>query len=836
MKRLKTVLDTNTLLSDGTLLKNLPHQDVVIPFVVLQELDKFKGEFGEIGVNAREAIRFLSGLLKVGNLFEGVDVDTATYFVANLDDASELSPDDFIIGVAKVLFDKELNVRLLSNDLNVQIKASSFGIPVEGHDKSKMLDHLDEVYGGIQQMEVSAEMINGLHSTGIIMDDLELYENEYVNFRNELNRQQSAIGRCEKGRIVRITPEKNVFGLKPRNLEQVCAIDAILNTKTPLVSLVGKAGGGKTLLALACALELVIQRKEYAKIVVIKPVVDMGKGIGFMPGPQPLDAKIATPKGWTTMGQLSPGDIIFDRMGQPTSVVEIFPKGDKKVFRIETSDGKATEACEDHLWLTQTWEENKRGKAGKIRTTREIMDTLKTSKNRLNHYLPFNGTVAYDKQELPIPPYTMGVLLGDGCLRSEGMSFASIDEDIVSKVKSELNQLGADVNDFNEDQISYHIRSLHKLENNKPQQALKITNLSTGQIKIYQGIAEAAQDLNTNKTTLRSRCMSKNPVFGFQYDLIPAQVYWTNPLKNEIHFLGLEGLKAWEKYIPNQYKFGSVQDRLEVIRGLMDTDGTVKKNGEYSFCSTSKQLAQDVIEVVRSLGGRAKLPAPRNRIGKKSQIKDKHITSSRRISYEFTVSMPNDMNPFYLERKASRVKNKLQKKSCIITNIVEVGIKPVQCILVDNEEHLYITDDFIITHNTLQEKMEVWAGSVLDNFEVLLSANGKINLDMMLENGTISIVPPTHMRGRSLGKTIVILDEAQNMSAHEVKTIVTRMGEESKLIVTGDIYQIDNMRISGFDNGLTRLVEVFKQEPLAAHITLQHCERSTLSARAAEIM
>jgi PhoH-like ATPase len=135
---------------------------------------------------------------------------------------------------------------------------------------------------------------------------------------------------------------------------------------------------------------------------------------------------------------------------------------------------------------------------------------------------------------------------------------------------------------------------------------------------------------------------------------------------------------------------------------------------------------------------------------------------------------------------------------------------------------------------SLREKMEVWAGSIIDNFSVLMKGNRKKNFEMLLDNGTIEILPPTFLRGRSMEKTFIILDEAQSLSRHEIKTIATRVGEGSKLVVTGDLEQIDNPRASIYDNGLAILKETFAGTEWAVCIDLQKSERSDFAAIAAQ--
>ena len=137
----------------------------------------------------------------------------------------------------------------------------------------------------------------------------------------------------------------------------------------------------------------------------------------------------------------------------------------------------------------------------------------------------------------------------------------------------------------------------------------------------------------------------------------------------------------------------------------------------------------------------------------------------------------------------------------------------------------------------LDEKMEVWAQPILDALGVALDAsNSKYGYEYLVHNDLLEIIPPTFIRGRTLAGCVVLIDEAQGLSKHEIKTIVTRLGEDSKLIVTGDINQIDNPQLSATDNGFTHLVEKFRPEPLSAHVKLTRCERSDLAARAAELL
>jgi len=136
---------------------------------------------------------------------------------------------------------------------------------------------------------------------------------------------------------------------------------------------------------------------------------------------------------------------------------------------------------------------------------------------------------------------------------------------------------------------------------------------------------------------------------------------------------------------------------------------------------------------------------------------------------------------------------------------------------------------------TLEEKMSPWLMPVQDNLEYLM-AGDKTTMELMFENGTIEIEALTYIRGRSISNAYIIIDEAQNLSIHELKTIITRVGENTKIILTGDIEQIDNVYLDAASNGLSYAIERFKSQPLAGHITLKKGERSKTATMAAKIL
>jgi phosphate starvation-inducible PhoH-like protein len=834
---LKYLVDTNILLSYPEFVTQ-PSIEVILTYSVICELDKKKYEPGTIGLASRQVSKWLDRARTEGDLAAGVETEYGNKVYVIMDQELGLATDDALVAVGSQLCEAGADFILLSNDINVRIKSALSGVKTAGWGAG--LAHKVE-YAAIREISVSDDIINLFYANGSLepLDGWDITKNSYVMLRSEIRTSTTAIGFFNGTDLQLITGKHGLFGIRHKNVDQMCAIDALARENIPLVTMVGKAGSGKTLLAIAAALDALLEKRSVEKILLVRPPIPVGKDVGFLPGPQPLDAKVLTPSGWTTMGEIKVGDMVVARDGSPAKVLGVYPKGKKPVYRLTTIEGSSTEACLDHLWMTQTANDRKHNLPGTIKTTAQLSENLMKGGD-FNQFLPRPEPVQFAKTDLPVPAYTLGALLGDGSI-CDSIILTGKDQEIFDRVAAEVDALGCKLGTQNN--ISRTIVSKNEAYNQKTARRVVVTDLESGEQQVFNSNGAAAKELGINKSTLQSRCDNKVTISGKRYEFIEPAVRWTNPIKNAIHGLGLLGHKADTKFIPPQYKYGaSVEDRIALLQGLMDTDGTIKKNGEMTFCTVSKRLAEDVREVVRSLGGKANIRS-RNRIGKPGSLVNGHEVKSKLISYEFNISLPSHINPFYITRKA---KNHISQQSLknrkrpfmhglAIKSIELSGEKEVQCIMIDHPEHLYITDDYIVTHNTIQEKMAAWAGPLYDNLDVMMKGKGK-NLEMYIESGAIEVVPPAFMRGRSLNKTFVILDEGQSLTRHEMKTIATRIGEGSKLVVTGDLEQIDNPRVSSTDNGLAILVETFRGTHWAVCLNLVKGERSDFASAAAELM
>lgn len=295
--RKRFILDTNVILFDPQAIYKFTNADVIIPISVIEEMDRFKKDLGENGRNARQFSRFVDVLRLKGAISKGVLLERShSYFHVNLDNDIDALPsqlksdntDHRILNLALKL-QKEKPPRptiLITKDTNLRIKADVLGIPAQDYEPEKV--DIEELFSGIAEYEVSAEAIDTFYAEKKLpISDPGLFANQYVLFKDITNPNHSAIARFDKAQgcaIPLLKPSENVWGIYPRNVEQSFGLDCLLNDDIKLVSLVGKAGTGKTLLALAAGLSKTLDDGKYSRLLVSRPIFPMGRDIGYLPG------------------------------------------------------------------------------------------------------------------------------------------------------------------------------------------------------------------------------------------------------------------------------------------------------------------------------------------------------------------------------------------------------------------------------------------------------------------------------------------------------------------------------------------------------------------------
>jgi len=871
------ILDTNVLLSDSNSLFGFEEHDLVLPLIVLEELDRHKDRQDEVGRNAREVVRKLADLTKINKDFKaGVPLgkNLGTLKILSIEDifpenVTHKLPMEMEIKkngdntiaqfcVNYMRKDTEQEVVLVTKDTILRLKAQTLGIACEDYRKFNVATSVNSLYSGVRVIEREDILVKQFYADDTnfhLPEDIEseLFPNQFVILKN--GPQQSAMARfINKGEPLR--PLGNIPSkISARNKEQEFARELLCDDSVKLVSLAGKSGCGKA---------------------------------------QPLNAKILTPHGWTTMGKIQKGDYVVGKNGKPTKVTGVFPQGIKPIYEVVFSDGSSTQCCDDHLWFTQTVSNRTTKNIGTVKSLKEIRNDLKLKDGRNKHYIPMVESVEFESKEVPLDPYLLGLLIGDGGFSSHAVTFTNADEELVSEMTARLPET-CTVSKKTHGKYVYLIHDKRNLLEKYNDSKRYVLRSSSGEKVILGSTALFCQNHNISHSGLAKLLNGTfKQLKGWTLTTgLEPKAKLKNKVALSLESLGLQGHKSYDKFIPDVYKYNNSKIRLEVLQGLMDTDGTVSKNGYgVSFSSSSQTLAKDVQELVWSFGGKAVISE------KQTSYTYKGVKKQGYPSFVVQISVPPNVQLFKLNRKIERQKARSKYiPTRSIQSINPINSQEARCISVEDQKHLYVTDDYIVTHNTLlaidagleqvlnqrkyrslvicrpimpvgkdigflpgdlNEKLEPWLAPIKDNLRFILGASEptkessggtrkkKITepankfdeqvLQSYFDEGIIEVQAMTYIRGRSIANAYIIIDEAQNTNLHEIKTILTRAGENTKIVLTGDLEQIDSTYVDSVSNGLSIAIERFKTQKISGHVTFLRGERSLLATLASEIL
>jgi phosphate starvation-inducible PhoH-like protein len=414
---------------------------------------------------------------------------------------------------------------------------------------------------------------------------------------------------------------------------------------------------------------------------------------------QPYDSQVLTPDGFRPIGSLRVGDLVIGSNGLPTPVLGVYPQGRREVFRVRTQDGASTLCCGEHLWAVATRDDRRRGKPLRVLETRDMLGQLRAA-----HYHRFelpliSHPVAFPPREVPLDPYALGLLLGDGSFSAKVTGFTTADPELLIA----LEQAIAGIELRHRSRFDYYLR--HTAGGTK----LKVAH----------------------------------------------------PVTVALRELGLVGTRSPTKFVPEPYLHNSAHVRLAVLQGLLDTDGgPVTQRGRscrVQYVTTSSHLRDDVIFLVRSLGG-VTYWRTRPAEGRSPGHARGRDVYHRSDAYILDIRLPEGVEPFRLPRKRETYRRCGGGRPMRFVDSIEpAGEAETLCIQVAAADSLYVTDDFLLTHNTLND-------------------------------------------------SFIVLDEAQNTTPEQMKMFLTRLGFNSKAVVTGDITQIDLP--SGQHSGLNVVREI----------------------------
>jgi PhoH-like ATPase len=296
------VLDTNVLLHDPSAILSFKENNVLIPIEVIEEIDRFKRETSERGQSARAVSRMLDGLRPQGSLSDGVSLSNGGTLRIVFQKKAAKSNNGNVYGngngrsVDNLIIDAALEIRktpprlptvLVTKDINLRIKADTLKLPAEDYETGRV--HAHDLYTGMTEMTLSAQRISEFRAKGEIDvgGERQFYPNEYCTLIDESSPKRTALAKADATgkRLVAIGDARDgVWGIKPKNREQHFALDALLDDRVKLVTLMGKAGTGKTLMAMAAGLRKTVLDREFRRLVVARPTISMGKELGFLPG------------------------------------------------------------------------------------------------------------------------------------------------------------------------------------------------------------------------------------------------------------------------------------------------------------------------------------------------------------------------------------------------------------------------------------------------------------------------------------------------------------------------------------------------------------------------
>lgn len=359
---------------------------------------------------------------------------------------------------------------------------------------------------------------------------------------------------------------------------------------------------------------------------------------------QPLVSTVYTPYGPKLMGEIVEGDEVCTPTGGKATVTGVFPQGKKVVYRFHFDDGTWADSCADHLWevIDRTKSSNlKKFKTAKrVYTTAYIVSKIGKVGGDKRFYIPA-AICEFEGHYVPVDPYLVGALLGDGSIGDDNFKVTSEDEDILDEVGRMLTPWSCHLSRSEEDEWYYRIGD------------------------------DKGRGVNSQSV----------------------------PLRNSMRQLGLWGKTSGTKFIPQLYLSNSITVRKRLLRGLMDTDGTVdRRTGMASLTTTSIRLAQDVVTLLNSIGGKGTIIPKKKWCYYKGEKREVD-------AFEVNVRLDETSELFSLKRKRSLTENRTRYKiQRAIRSVTILGEQECQCISIDSPDRLYITDNFIATHNTTLAK------------------------------------------------------------------------------------------------------------------------------------
>lgn len=458
----------------------------------------------------------------------------------------------------------------------------------------------------------------------------------------------------------------------------------------------------------------------------------------------PKDTLIPTPDGEKLLGEIKVGDFVFDRKGNPTKVLGVYDRGVRRCFELTFSDGRKTRCCDEHIWPCYTSKKNL-----KNLTLQEMMEKgiRISAKSGARFRMPINGCVEFSDKELSVHPYILGVFLGDGCCKERYLTLSSNDLPVVEKVAKLLNATA--------DKLS---------ENNYSWRFMK-----------------------------GGKALITKEVFG---DIASWVMRGSN-----------------EKAIPTDYLHGSRDQRIALLQGLFDTDGSVssKSNGLASFSTTSSELYAGVSYLLRSLGlptSTSSKAVCRGRVKQNGTCSTDYVVRTHLKPDQFDVcfSLPRQIEKLKSVFGTFKRPSKCTERVAL-TDVREIEPCEQVCILVDNPEHLFLANDFLVTHNT-HRAIEDWfvpsfngGKNLIVSLSTLVALNGARRANTQGYSTTPCSIAmynlcanTNRMKSWVSAYNVYCIDELSQWGLEQLDTFISiaqmALDKDASFVCMGDISQI----------------------------------------------
>ena len=587
-----------------------------------------------------------------------------------------------------------------------------------------------------------------------------------------------------------------------KTAEDFVALEALLQPTMDEIDAIASSGGiSRGVPTGFTELDEVTTGLHPGQMIVVAARPGMGKALK-------LDTLLPTPTGWTTMGEVAVGDWLIGADGNPTRVVAATDVMiGRPCYEVEFSDGSVIVADAEHQWLTDTRSSRKSAQAAAagyngyrnqrtfaaIRTTRQIADTLRcpTVDRRLNHSVANARPLRAANADLLVPAYTLGAWLGDGT--SASAQITSADPELIMRIEAEGIEAHQSSAKY---RYQLCLPTVGEIARRDCVVCGELFVPQTSQVRTCgRSCGGRARFLSAPAPPPScSRCGSRSSGLRLCQTCHKA----VGTLQGRLRSIGVLG----NKHIPMEYLRASEAQRRALLAGLLDTDGTVTNGGAVQFSVTNRRLADDVFELVVSLGYRCQRAAKRVR------------GRSEETSTAFILNFSTDEDVFYLSRKALAHKQRrasagtARSGSRFITDVRPVASVPVRCVEVDNADHLYLAGRSMIpTHNSTLGldflrscSIKNRLASVVFSLEMskteivmrLLSAEAKIKLADM-RSGRMSDDDWTRLARRmsEISEAPLYIDDSPNLTMMEIRAKARRLKQKSDLrLVVIDYLQL----------------------------------------------